>query len=518
MALLPVERTDSLEHLKDPEPWMVAEDIPDMDFFFAQVWLRFFPNESVRSCGLAYKRVLSFFRGYHMQFYFGAQDAHDMAKHLVGKLKHDPGWGDVVNQNIVRFSDELVAHARSVHRLNLKHLSNADLWNQLEEHLDRHVALYEWGWLPNASDMFYPELTNYLKSILRSKADSEEQVNTWFVTLTTSEKETIATQEHKDLIRLALAIQHDALLRALFEKGAAYAEKNTPPEWKSRFLEIHQKYRHLKFMYHRKPGTLEDVYFALEPLLSEKKDLAAELSRLENLSQNTKTAKEALFRKLSLSEKHRHLFLVFGEFMYTKWHRRNAQILTLFLLEPLLREIAKRLGLSLENVRTLLSDEIKTGLEGNKIDPKKIDERFRYFAYYTEKGKEQLFIGTDAEKLEQAAKTIKIDTNLKELQGQTACLGKATGTVRILHGAKDLPKMKKGDILVAIATDPDIVPAMKIASAIVTEQGGVTSHAAIVSRELNIPCVIGTKIATKWLKDGDRVEVDATKGLVRKLS
>lgn len=77
--------------------------------------------------------------------------------------------------------------------------------------------------------------------------------------------------------------------------------------------------------------------------------------------------------------------------------------------------------------------------------------------------------------------------------------------------------MKLGDILVSIATDPDIVPAMKKAAAIVTEQGGVTSHAAIVSRELNIPCVIGTKIATRVLKDGDRVEVDANKGIVKKI-
>ena len=58
---------------------------------------------------------------------------------------------------------------------------------------------------------------------------------------------------------------------------------------------------------------------------------------------------------------------------------------------------------------------------------------------------------------------------------------------------------------------------MKKAAAIVTEQGGITSHAAIISRELRVPCVIGTKIATKVLKDGDKVEVDATKGIVKKL-
>ena len=80
-----------------------------------------------------------------------------------------------------------------------------------------------------------------------------------------------------------------------------------------------------------------------------------------------------------------------------------------------------------------------------------------------------------------------------------------------------MAKMKKGDIMVSIATDPDVVPAMKMAAAIVTEQGGITSHAAIVSRELGIPCIIGTKIATEVLKDGDMVEVNVNHGWVRKL-
>jgi len=78
-------------------------------------------------------------------------------------------------------------------------------------------------------------------------------------------------------------------------------------------------------------------------------------------------------------------------------------------------------------------------------------------------------------------------------------------------------KMKKGDVLIAIATNPDIVPAMKKASAIVTDQGGVTSHAAIVAREMETPCLIGTKIATLVFKDNDLVEVDASKGIVRKI-
>ena len=66
-------------------------------------------------------------------------------------------------------------------------------------------------------------------------------------------------------------------------------------------------------------------------------------------------------------------------------------------------------------------------------------------------------------------------------------------------------------------TRPELVPAMKKAAAIVTDEGGLTSHAAIVSRELGIPCVVGTKISTKIFKDGDLVEVNANHGSVRKI-
>ena len=64
-------------------------------------------------------------------------------------------------------------------------------------------------------------------------------------------------------------------------------------------------------------------------------------------------------------------------------------------------------------------------------------------------------------------------------------------------------------------TNPTYVPAMQKAAAVITDEGGLLCHAAIVSRELKVPCIIGTKVATKVLKDGDRVEVDAKKGVVK---
>ncbi|MDK2794850.1 MAG: pyruvate, water dikinase, partial [Archaeoglobaceae archaeon] len=116
--------------------------------------------------------------------------------------------------------------------------------------------------------------------------------------------------------------------------------------------------------------------------------------------------------------------------------------------------------------------------------------------------------GTKEEKIEpeEAGKIL--------LKGLGASPGIAVGEVKIVGSEKDISKVKEGDVLVAVMTTPDMVPAMKKASAIVTDEGGMTCHAAIVSRELGVPAVVGTKKATKVLKDGMLVTVDGEKGIV----
>ncbi|WP_456423802.1 phosphoenolpyruvate synthase [Thermococcus sp.] len=102
------------------------------------------------------------------------------------------------------------------------------------------------------------------------------------------------------------------------------------------------------------------------------------------------------------------------------------------------------------------------------------------------------------------------------LKGLGASPGIGAGRVVVIFDASEIDKVKEGDVLVTTMTNPDMVPAMKRASAIITDEGGRTSHAAIVSRELGIPAVVGTKEATKKLKTGDYVTVDGTRGVVYK--
>lgn len=95
--------------------------------------------------------------------------------------------------------------------------------------------------------------------------------------------------------------------------------------------------------------------------------------------------------------------------------------------------------------------------------------------------------------------------------------GKIKGEVKIVSSKKDFKRFSKNKILVTEMTSPNFLPIMKKSKAIITDEGGLTCHAAIIAREMKKLCLVGTKIATQILKDGDMVEVDANKGIIRKL-
>ena len=119
---------------------------------------------------------------------------------------------------------------------------------------------------------------------------------------------------------------------------------------------------------------------------------------------------------------------------------------------------------------------------------------------------------------EQEKEADNLNSQIKEkkvlLVGLGASPGIGYGPVTLVKTKKEINKVKQGDVLVTAMTSPDFVPAMKKVSAIITDKGGLTSHAAIVSRELGVPCVVGTKIATKTLKEGRVVTVDGKEGKV----
>lgn len=230
----------------------------------------------------------------------------------------------------------------------------------------------------------------------------------------------------------------------------------------------------------------------------------------------TKAEKEKLIKILGLNAEER--FVIKTVEISTAWQddRKKFLMQTIGRLEPIVEELAIRLNMPVENFKYIYSRELSYKNLTDKKFLKQLAERWPHCDSYALKNKILTFSGTDAVFIEAQLKKTN-NGKITEIKGMVANKGIAKGRVRICRSIYDIPKVKKGEILVASMTRPEFLPAMQKAAAFITDEGGVTSHAAIISREMNKPCVIGTKIATEVLKDGDIVEVDANKGIVRKL-
>jgi len=162
-----------------------------------------------------------------------------------------------------------------------------------------------------------------------------------------------------------------------------------------------------------------------------------------------------------------------------------------------------------------LSSVLLTNEIGSRTIPTLKMLKIRYDGYFY--ANNQLFTDVDksfvSKKFHLHFKNVKVKKT-KILKGNIIQQGIVRGFVRRLMGHKEINELKTDEILVSPMTIPDFLPAMKKAAAIVTDEGGVLCHAAIVARELKKPCIVGTKFATQILKDGDLVKVDANKGIV----
>lgn len=200
-----------------------------------------------------------------------------------------------------------------------------------------------------------------------------------------------------------------------------------------------------------------------------------------------------------------------------KWQDQRKQYTLTFvtLRHKLLEEIVRRINIDLELLRYVCGpQEIKDVLKG-KLSSAILEDRKKHSVFLNEDGGVvEVLSGNDAKEFFDEVSALDVD-DIKEIKGIVASLGNARGNVKIVKSVDDIKKIESGDILVAGMTRPEHVVGMKKAGAIVTDDGGITCHAAIVSRELKKPCIIGTKISTKVLKDGMKVEVDADNGVVK---
>jgi len=186
-------------------------------------------------------------------------------------------------------------------------------------------------------------------------------------------------------------------------------------------------------------------------------------------------------------------------------------------MEAIAKVIAKKSGYQPKQILATTSTELlKYFNSGNLPEKELLTKRYKAAAILVEQGK---YIIYSDKKVAQIDDILLPQKSTLLIKGSIAYKGVATGRVRlIIDPIKGGPSFQTGEILVTGMTRPEFLPIMKKAIAFITDAGGILSHAAIVARELKKPCIIGTHIATRLLKNGDFVEVNANNGVIKKLS
>lgn len=262
---------------------------------------------------------------------------------------------------------------------------------------------------------------------------------------------------------------------------------------------------------------LDDVYFLREI----KKDarniepLAKAVQQAKDHLLFIKKEKQRIIKRHRIPSKVQNILFLFSTMADWRDYRKKMSVcIPNHYLYQILKRLARQNGIPIQLAGFVSYQDI----EGWELPKKLIAElkkrSHEAIAFCSSRRKYHWLYGNGARRVYRILNN-GLKTNL--IKGSIAHPGSARGRVRIIETAKDFSKMKKGDILVAHMTRPEYMPVIKLAGAIVTDEGGITCHAAVVSREFKIPCIIGTQTASSLLKDGDLVEVDARRGIVKKI-
>jgi phosphohistidine swiveling domain-containing protein len=405
----------------------------------------------------------------------------------------------------------------NIFNVDVTKLSTEEIVFLLKEFIDKQSVLYAYGVaVPILDFQNFSFVEGNLTKYLKEKVP--EKFNEYFAAFTEPIKNSFSLDQDEDLLKLIAEFYDDLLWREDVKNSSLFEIKEKYPVFYTRLQEHTKKHSWVYYVYHGPAYTEKEFLDFIKNSLDE--DPINKLNKIRERRIKNERLKEKYLQELQPDEFNERILRLAGKVVWAKPRRKDYQSKSYFHLEKLLKEVAKRLSLSFKQVLSLPLDVMEKGLEKGEVDANIPNTVYKkHFCIPDYNGGVKILYGDEAEEFDQIVER-KEETQdyskIKEVEGSCACSGKAKGFVRIINLPSDMDKMEKGDILVSVSTTPSIVSAMKKASAIITDEGGLTCHASIVSREMEIPCVIGTKIATKVLKDGDLVEVDADKGIVRK--
>jgi phosphohistidine swiveling domain-containing protein len=219
-------------------------------------------------------------------------------------------------------------------------------------------------------------------------------------------------------------------------------------------------------------------------------------------------------KELKLNKKELALFVAMRDAAHLKELRKKFVSQSLYYFDPVLSEIGKRLYMSIKQVRFLRTKDVYEALVKGKDLSQEMNNRFKLSVWQCSGKNTKVTTGAKAQ--EMFAQFCQVDKNATEFSGMPVSPGVARGPAKIVLNPNECTKVEKGDIIVSVQVVPSFSTAIIKSAGIVCDGGhGITSHPATLSREAGIPCVIQTRFVREVVKDGDILEVDGYKGIVK---
>lgn len=500
------------------EKWKIVAEEHEGSLFYMQFCSDAFNKGIKKIIGVNQNNGVFEFKGDTWVYACPIKEWFNAGEKVLEIILKKPNFIKNLRKIVLKNCENLDFFISQLKREDISKKSDKELSKIIGRYYKLHQGVLNHGIIPVLLDFEVPHLSSVLGSYLDEMAPGKKDITSeYFATLTTPLDDSFQKKEEKEQFELSLRLSKNKEAVKLFKKDLETIKKDIQKYKEYGFI---KKYAEKwSWVGHGYQGCDWDLDYFLSGISEKIKNgkIKDKINALYKEKISLIKKQEGIRRLIEIDKLHARLFEDAQTIGFIKAYRKDIMFKSYSAIDPLLIETAKRFGITLKQVRSMTAEEIAYALDKGKLDKKLLEERAKYCAHVTGDKPEKTLVGKEAEEFMKRVQRPIVDYGINEIKGTCACKGYAKGIVKIILKTEDMAKFNQGDIMISPATNPNVVPAMKKAAAIVTDQGGITCHAAIVSREMNIPCVIGTKIATKVFKDGDHIEVDANKGIVKKL-
>lgn len=464
-------------------------------------------REMKKAIGVGYEKLMAVIRGNDFWFFFLKDDYEKVAKKIFEKIEKNHNFFQILVDRQRKFGSPLVKNTKKNASEDLEKISSDKLVQFWKQYDKEYKKIYSNYFAILGVEAY---LLNYLSVYLFEEFGDNKIAVDYFNQLTTEPKAMLTLHEKIETLEIAFRVKKNKEWLNAFKSKNIRKAVDRVPKLRDLIKRHEEQWFWIARGYEGNVLTFNDFISRIAECI--KTDLTKELAAIRDRENQRKNE----LKKIKISRKYEPFFQAVRDGIHLKEVRKSYVSQSLHYFDPILKEVARRGGISAYQAKFLKTSEIGELLKNKKNFKRILGERIKLSVYLVSNGNAQIIIGKKAE--ETFNKYCQIPKNIKEIKGFSVSSGKVRGPVKIVYDTSEFNKIKRGDIVVTVNAEPSFSTAIIMAAALVTDGGtGVTSHPATLAREAGIPCVVDTKIATNFFKDGDFIEVDGDKGIVKKI-